>query len=80
MLRNVECGDLPEAAAVLQLIDAQASLPNVCNAELLASLQKARSLLIVRRASLVRRLRSLRTRQPYTAACAPVTPTWQLDG
>jgi hypothetical protein len=79
LMDQIEAGRLEEANRTLQLINSLSRDPSVCNQATLAALKKARTLSIIQRSHLQRRLRLVQASRLFHPP-ADVGRTWQIDG
>jgi hypothetical protein len=80
IIQEIRSGRLEEANRSVQLLGSLASNPSVCSQETLDALQEARTLALIHRSHIQRRLRSLASSRLYRAPLDPDRKTWQIDG
>jgi hypothetical protein len=80
LLGQIEAGQSEDALRTVELLNFQVSDPAICNQQTLDALLKARTLALIQRSHLQRRLRSLEARRLFHPQVEPISATWQIDG
>jgi hypothetical protein len=79
LLREIANGEFEEANGTVQKLNALSSDPSVCNRRTLEILQNARTLTLIQRSQLQRRLRSLQASRLFIAPQEAGLTTWRID-
>jgi hypothetical protein len=80
LLDQIGKGLLEEANRTVQTLISTGGDPSVCNQTTLAALKKARTLALIQRSHLQRRLRMVHASRLFHPSADPATMTWQIDG
>jgi hypothetical protein len=80
LLDQIEAGRSEDALYTIELMNFRSSDPAIRNQQTLDALQKARTLALIQRSHLQRRLRSLEARRFFHSHAEPISATWQIDG
>ena len=80
LLEQIEAGRSEEAMRTVALLNSLGSDPTICNQQTLDALQRARTLAIVQRSHLQRRLRSLQASRLFHSHIEAIRTTWYIDG
>jgi hypothetical protein len=80
LLDQIGKGLLEEANCTVQSLISKCSDPALCNQTTLAALKKARTLALIQRSHLQRRLRMVQASRLFHTSAESGTTTWQIDG
>ena len=80
LLNEIAAGDVEQADRTLQQVNALAADPSICNQQTLDALKKARTLAMIQRSHIQRRLRTVRASHLFYAPQDAGLNTWQIDG
>jgi hypothetical protein len=80
LLDQIGKGLLEEANQTVQSLISKSSDPSLCNQTTLATLKKARTLALIQRSHLQRRLRMVQASRLFHTSMEPSITTWQIDG
>jgi hypothetical protein len=80
LLEQIATGRLDEANRTVQSLISQSSNPSICNRATLTALREARTLALVERSHLQRRLRMVQASRLFQTPIDAGPATWQIDG
>jgi hypothetical protein len=80
LLDQIETGRLEEAYSTVQSLISRGSDPSICNQATLIALKKARTLALIQRSHLQRRLRMMQASRLFNAPVESDLATWRVDG
>jgi hypothetical protein len=79
LLREIEAGCVEEANRTIQMLVPKFRDPANCNRDTLAALEKARTLALIQRSQIQRRLRTVAASRLYAAPSDLIFNTWRID-
>jgi hypothetical protein len=79
IVHEIELGRMEEALEIVQALNSIGGNPSVCNRRTLDALQKARTLALVQRSHVQRKLRSLQASRLYTPRPETERRTFEID-
>jgi hypothetical protein len=80
LLNEIEAGRVEDANRTIQLLDSWFRDPAHCTPETLAALERARTLALIQRSQIQRRLRTVAASRLYAIPTGLHFNTWRLEG